>query len=112
MSAPTYRTAPPAAVAGSVPAVRRCHSRRGLALRVVPLRVKLNERAMRRAYRLSGPDGLADAVRWSLLDLAGSRATNDDERRVLTAWFRYTVGEVTDEYLHRAASEGWPYTGA
>ncbi|GHJ57335.1 hypothetical protein Nm8I071_66420 [Nonomuraea sp. TT08I-71] len=108
MSAPTYRTAPPAAVPGSVPAPRRCHSRRALALRVVPLRVQLDQRYLRRAYRVSGPDGLAAAVRWALLDLAGSRATTDDERRVLTAWFRYTVGEVTADYLARAEAEGWP----
>ncbi|GII22180.1 hypothetical protein [Planosporangium mesophilum] len=85
---------------------QRCRTPRGLALRTVPLRVKLDERNLRRAYAESGPYGLALHVRWTLLDLASHRAVNDDVPRVLVAWYRTAVAEATADA--RAEAEGWP----
>jgi hypothetical protein len=103
----TRRTAPPFALTGR-PA-GRCHSPRGLALRVIPLRYQLDERAARRAYRSGGAHGLALHIRAELFAVVRGRAVNDDERRVLTTWLRTMTEEVTADALAYAESEGWTH---
>lgn len=120
MSAHT-RTAPPAAVTGP-PARRRCHSPRGLGLRVVPIRLAMPTdevyavRALRRqlqaAYADTGRAGLAWELREAVYDVARNRARTPEERRAVLAWSRYTLADALPAWLATAAAEGWQHPGA